>query len=417
MLVFRAALACAAILAASSLAACFGGDTSSSSGQGGDGGAGPFMTAPHPAPPQVVNVGGSVLKAPKVQLIAYASDPFAPDVEKFVAELATTSTWSEQTAEYGVGPFTALPTIQIAGAPPALLDDDTDQHSVFADDFAAQISGPNPAWGAADPNTIYLFLLPLGTDIASAGNCCTDFFGYHWEAAVGTSSVPYGIVCNCPAEMGDLLTPLQYVTTTVIHEMVEIATDPFIYSSPAFEQNDDDHIIWTIATGGEISDMCEYHEDANPTPPGATYTVQRSWSNAAAKAGKNPCVPVVTTDPYFASDPVLPDVVSVDYYGTPMDTRGVKIAKGQTRTIDVQLWSEAETAGPWTVTAYDLNDWLVGGKPNLEVTLDKTSGLNGDKLKLTITVLSTQTLVGAEGFVLVSDLGGQQSISMGVVGQ
>src|SRR4051812_34337772 len=89
MPVSRTALACAAILSASSLLACSGGEDATTSA-GGGGGSGPFVTAPHPEPAQVVTVGGAVLKSPKLQLIAYASDPFLPDVDAFIAELGTT---------------------------------------------------------------------------------------------------------------------------------------------------------------------------------------------------------------------------------------------------------------------------------------------------------------------------------------
>jgi len=435
MSVVRITLATVAMLSGSILAGC-GSDgmmattsaggagtssstTSASGGSGGlgGGGGGGFVTAPHQDQPQLVNPdNGPVLTAPRVQLIVYESDPFVADVDAFVAELQSTGTWSAQTAEYGVGPFTILPTIKLPGPVPTTLDDETGDPSPFEKNLAAQITGANPAWGAADPSTMYLFLMPLGTDVKSFGHCCVDYLGYHYEAPAGLSSVPYGIVCHCKEEPGDSLTALEYVTTTVIHEMAEIATDPYVVNSPAFSQPDDDHVIWTIATGGECSDMCDYNADTNFTPAGAKYKVQRSWSNAAAKAGKNPCVPNSITAPYFNSTPVLADTVTIVNYFNPVKTKGVKIPVGETRTIDVQLWSEAPTSGPWTVQAYDLEDYL-GSTPHLEVSLDKNTGSNGDTLKLTIKVLSGGNDYGGQGFVLVSDLGGQQNISMGAVGQ
>jgi len=419
-----AAIACTSIL----LAACGGGGetmSSTSTGTGGTHGAGgmggaaggePFTPAAHDAEPQVVTLGGQVLKHPKVQIIAWASDPFAAEIDKFVAELQTTSTWSEQTAEYGVGDLTVRPSIHVTDPAPASFNDDSGDPTPFEQYLASQLSGPTPAWGAADASTIYMFVLPEGTDISSAGHCCDDFLGYHYEAQVGSTSVPYAVACHCPMAMGDQLTPLQYVTTTVIHEMVESATDPYFVSDPAFEQTDDDHIVWTFLTGGEVSDMCEYDVDANYTPPGATYEIQRSWSNAAAKAGTNPCVPVPPGEPYFNSVPVLPDTVNLDYYGTQIQTKGVSIPVGQSKTIDLQLWSEAPTSGEWTVTAYDLNDYLGFGKKHVDLALDKTTGKNGDVLKLTITVLSKDPNLFGEGFVISSTLNGHENTAMGAVG-
>jgi hypothetical protein len=142
--------------------------------------------------------------------------------------------------------------------------------------------------------------------------------------------------------------------------------------------------------------------------------VQRSWSDRAAAAGTDPCVPV-PLNPYFDSMAVLPDTVTLSYYGTPTTTKGVLIPIGSTKTIDVQLFSTAATSGPWTVTAYDLNDYL-GNTANTTVSLDQSTGSNGDVLHLTITVNSKDAQLGGEAFVLVSDLGTQENISMGVVG-
>src|SRR5262249_7164578 len=151
--------------------------------------------------------------------------------------------------------------------------------------------------------------------------------------------------------------------------------------------------------------------DSNITPAGATYMIQRSWSDAAAKAGKNPCVPVPNNDPYFNSIPVL-SKVTLPYYGSPVQTKGVVIAKGQSATIDVQLYSEAPTAGPWKIKAWDYNDYFGGGNPDLMLSLDKDTGQNGDVVKLTITVLNTNKQLGGEPFILQSDLNGQQNLSV-----
>ena len=88
----------------------------------GDGGP-PFVPAPHPALPQVVDRGGPVLAKPRVQPIAYAGDDGLAYVEGFLTDLGKTSYWSDVTSEYGVGPLTILPTITIGTPPPATLDD------------------------------------------------------------------------------------------------------------------------------------------------------------------------------------------------------------------------------------------------------------------------------------------------------
>ncbi|MFT3764420.1 MAG: hypothetical protein QM820_02715 [Minicystis sp.] len=422
MSILRSALAYGTLLCAFSLPACggggvtgTGGGSSSATGTGGGdpgtGGAGTgggFMTAEHTALPKVITFGGPVLKTPKVQAIVYASDPKADDIDAFLAELAATSYWGEATAEYGVGALQILPTIKRPESPPAKLTD-----TQLSQDLAAQTSGASPAWGAADPSTIYLFVLPQGTVIDAGGECCTDYDGYHDEATVGAIKVPYGIVCSCPGLDGPGVNDVQQVTVAMSHELVEAATDPLPFSDPAYAQTDDPNVIWTLITGGETADMCEFDADSFVIPKGSKYMVQKSWSNAAAAAGKEPCIPATEGAPFFGVSPVLPDQLSIT--GVPFLTSGVKIPVGQSKTIDLQLFSNAPTQGPWKVTAYDLNAFF-GGSPNLELTLDKATGQNGDVLALTIKVLSLNTDYGVDAFILESDLGGESSLSVAAVG-
>jgi hypothetical protein len=367
---------------------------------------------PHAPLPQVVDLGGTVLTTPKVQLIVYTEDPLATDVDDMITELTQTSTWAEQTSEYGVGALTKVPTIQIAGTPPTTLDDSSGGVTPFEQTLVTNTTGTDPIWGAADPSTIYAFLIPAGTNVESGdGNCCSSFFGYHFTVQVSaTIAIPYAVICDCTDPP---YTPLENTTTTVNHELVEAATDPLPDSNPAYEQEDRNDIIWKFATGGEVADMCDLNADQNYLPPGSTYMVQRTWSNAAAMAGTNPCVPPPTT-PFFDSMAVLPDSITLSIYGTPVLTKGVQIAVGASKTIDVQLFSTAPTSGPWHVTAYDMNAYL-GGEANTTLSLDKTTGSNGDVLHLTIKVNSADPDLGGEGFFLISTLASQQNITVGAI--
>ncbi len=467
MLVSRSAILSTTVFSAAILAACSSGtlmessgttgaggttgattttgsdDTSTASGStssgsttsGGTGGAGGTSTssttgsggavAAQTDPPQVVKTlaNGLVLTSPKVQYIGYQEDTLAPDVEAFLTELTKTQTWAEQTSEYGVGPLTVLPAILIAGTPPATLDDNTGNVTPFEKTLAANLSGTNPVWGAADPSTIYLFVLPSGTQVNSGGLCCdpsSGYYGYHAQAPVGSGNVAYAMVCNCPAFVTPQLTALDNVTTTVSHELAEASTNPLYSSDEAYGAEDNPHAIWYTGTfGGEVADMCQNPSDSNYLPSGSTYMVQRSWSDAAAKAGTNPCVPVPPTGPYFNSYPTMTDQITLtagSQFGTAVTTTGVKIAVGATRTIDVVLHSEAPTSGPWTVAVQDLSEYI-GDTAATTVSLDKTSGSDGDVLHLTIKVLSVDKNFGGEGFVLSSTLNGQNNMWYGAVGQ
>jgi hypothetical protein len=380
----------------------------------GEGGTAVDAGAIQPAP-QVANLGGTELKTPKVQLVGYASDTFLTDVDAFIKEYGTTTEWAEQASEYGIGAFTKLPTIMLPGTPPTSFDDNTGSPTPFEQMVASNVSGASPAWSPADGNTMYVFLLPLGTNITSGGSCCTGFLGYHYEAPLASGSAPYAVVCHCAAMTGDPITPLEYVTTTVNHEMVETATDPFPNTSPAFAQTDDADAIWTIATGGEVADMCEDNTDSNYQPPGATYMIQRSWSNMAAKAGNNPCVPAPATGPYFNSYGIYSDAITLNYGGS-WPTKGVKLAAGESKTIQVRLTSNGATSGPWNVKAWDLGYYL-GKTANTTLTLDKSSGSDGDVLNLTIKVTSYDSTYAGAGVVLESTLGTQDNLTMFAIGQ
>ena len=397
-----------------------GGGTGGAGGKGGStgtgGSAGAFVPAAHPPLPVVVDVGGPVIAAPKVQLIAYASDSGLKDVEAFLQELTKTTYWSQTTSEYGVGPLTILPTIRLSATPPAAISDDEVQSNLFIN-----TSGATPPWGVADGNTIFLFVFPTGTIESSdpTSQCCSAFDGYHSAMQTGASSfVPYAIGCSCPGIDGPNVTDIQQRTVAISHELVEAATDPFPGPATAYGQTDDDDFVWTAVSGGETADMCEFNEDSNIVPSGSKYMIQRTWSNAAAALMQNPCVPrTASTIPYFNSYPAL---THIPYQGGT--TMGVNIPIGQSKTIDVKLSSAAATPAPWNVTVFDYDEILVGASsPYLGLSLDKASGRNGDTLHLTITPHKADPILGGEAFFIFSKYGTagspdfQSNVTMGLV--
>ena len=362
-------------------------------------GAPTFPPASHPVLPQVATLGGPVLLTPKVQPIVYASDMAASEIDAFLKELTQTSYWSDTTAEYGVGKLTVLPTITLATTAPAVTTD-----ADLKSELATNTSGAKPVWGAADPNVIYLFVIPDGATVNIANStCCSDFGGYHGEAPVGPITVPYAVGCSCPGFLGFTFTGLQVRTAAISHELVEAVTDPFPFSNPAYQLEDRADIVWSVITGGEVADMCAFNDDAYYIPSGSKYMVQRSWSNAAAKLMQNPCVPHTTTAPYFNSFPALGSIAIGD---AAYLTRGVNIPLGQSKTIDVTLYSGGPTKNTWAVTAVDYDYWVRGGSPTLDLLLDKSEGRNGDTIHLTITPKKADPDINAEAFIIISHYGG-----------
>jgi hypothetical protein len=140
--------------------------------------------------------------------------------------------------------------------------------------------------------------------------------------------------------------------------------------------------------------------------------VQRTWSNAAASAGRDPCQPELDGETFFNAVPILADTVHVGS-ATPLQTTvGAFIAPGTSKVIDVVLYSEADV-GPWAVSAVSVP---IGGS-NLSFAWDRTTGNNGDTLHLTITMNYAESSYGGEPFLIESTLAGETNYWLGYVGQ
>jgi hypothetical protein len=399
--------------------------------------------------PQVANLkGGPVLSLPKVYPIYFASDDptFTAQITDFLSKVGATTYWNTVASEYGVGSLVAEAPIQLTAAdnPPAVYYDAqirTWLTEKLSGDDAGATGFPTP-----DENTLFAFFFPSGVTITEqplpsvdAGTedagvdpseaSCTAFGGYHntFRLANGVS-VSYAVVPRCSSFDG--FTGVDAVTAAASHELLEGVTDPYI---TAFSSTDVAHRYWAtlVGGGGEIGDMCaQTLSSFTHFPELPAYLVQRCWSNKTALTGGDPCVPIPTGDVYFNSIPVMPDVLEVvsgrgdggpgpDGGPTAFATKGVKIAVGASKTIELDLFSNVPTSGDWTVTAYDL-DTLAQQTPQLlQFSFDKSHGHNGDKLQMTIKVLAAGPH-NTEPFIISSMIGNTetspQNIWAGIVG-
>ncbi len=331
-------------------------------------------------PAQLVTRGGKILKAPKLVLLTYAGDPLAAVATEFVSMIGNSSYWSGATKEYGVGPATALSAVTLSDRAPATID-----QTGIETWLAGELDGSHAEVPAPDGETVYVIVYPASTTITRGAELgCQDFGGFHAEAAAGASgAVPYVALPRCSTFAG--LSGNDLLTYTMSHEIVEAMLDPFTESGPAYSDVDKLHETLAIALGGgEAGDICP--EDATHVPD-MPFLVQRTWSNASAKTGHQPCVPRDPL-PYFFANPMLPDL-STD--GVPV----VKVEVGKNRSIDLQLSSDAPMGADWTVTLIDVA--TLRKKPaELSFTLDRTTGNNGDVLHATISSLRGGT-VGTKG--------------------
>jgi len=366
--------------------------------------------APHPAIPTEVS-GGTVMTAPKVVSVTFQNDPLETDIDTFVSSIAKTTYWGDRTMEYGVAPI--VPAVRV--------HDTTTNWGASATDaqiqkwLAAQI-GQSSGLPAADENTLYSLYFPPGVTVVGPGigpSCGTNWHGYHYSTLIGGQQVAYAIISRCPSIPEDpRATGINYVSAVASHELIEAVTDPFPGATSdtfGYAEPDPDHIAFMFAGMGELGDMCVPIGGAFYIPSDFPYLVQRTWSNKVAPTGHDPCLPEPPGQVYFNSAPVLNDDVTIKDNGQAGATKGVHIPVGQSKTIEIDLFSEAPSSA-WTVSAKE-----VGGT-GLAFAFDNTSGANGDKLHLTITVNHANPSFGAEVFLLTSTLGTQHSVWAGTVG-
>jgi hypothetical protein len=385
--------------------------------------------APHAAPPRAIDYGGPVLNAPQIVPVFFQDDAFEGQVEAFLKELGPSAYWTGATSEYGVGSLTVAPSIVVTDSPPTAITDA--EVEVWLSKY---LDGSHPEWPAVTPNNIYMVFYPSSTTITlgTFGASCSGFGGYHYEgstrlppdggagdggdagldaasgeggaafeggADAGGAHFTYAVIPRCAMFGG--LTGIDTVTSAVSHETVEASTDPLNRTHTAYSGVDDNHIVWEIAPGGEVGDLCAYEPQSFQRLVG-TFMVQRIWSNTAAAAGQDPCVPAVPKTPspvYFNTAPDLKDHVTLTYEHVPYSTLGVKLPVGQSTTLTLRFFS-SEPTDPWTVYLEDTSS-AFGGTELLQFTPSQVTGSNGDVVTVNMTAVAAGAYGGSE-MVLVS---------------
>jgi hypothetical protein len=355
-----------------------------------------FVEAPHDTVPQVQSGGGAVLATPVVVPIFFIGDDTAQaQLEQFLTQTATSDYWHATTSEYGVGNLTILPSVVSTDTPPTTDD-------LLQTFITTNLDGTH-GWPASTPNTIYAVFLPEGVVLSegSAMSCVAGGFGgYHSEVMMtGSTATPviYALLPRCDAAVGEQ--PLDDVTSATSHELVEATTDPHPFTDPAYVEMDPDHFIWGRTPGAELGDMCEFLQPSIDARLVGTFNVQRTWSNASALAGHDPCVPAPAT-PYIAAAPRLDNDITLMGHGGMITTKGIQVTVGTTKTIEVDLFSDA-LSPLFLVQVFDAAT-VLGGTPTLSFQFDKTDGKNGDKLNLNITRTVAASARGSEILLLAT---------------
>ncbi len=373
-----------------------------------------FVMGAHVGIPQVQTAAGAVLATPKIKVITFTEDSLGTPLKNMVSAFAASAELTEMVSEYGVGaPTVTTPTTSITNATTGVLPavvSDTAIKAYISANFSTGFLG------AADDQTIYIIMFPSSIIVSSTATAAGDFckqgvLGFHDQYVDGSSGkkIAYAVILHCFDFPG--LSSADTMTTTTSHEIVEALTDPYVNSAPAYAGLASSYSNWGVYMPGlEVGDMCELFQSSIYTPVALGYSIQRSWSNVAAAAGHNPCVPTPVGAVYFNAIPVLTDTVS--YYdptsssSTPITASGVTIAVGSSRTIALQLFSDAPTSANWTVSAFEDPNMTYTHGADLSFSFDSTTGSNGSTIHMTIHVLRQDVYWSAEPVWIVSTLNG-----------
>jgi hypothetical protein len=358
--------------------------------------------------PELITNGGVSLTAPVIVTVTYPGDLNADSYETFGDKLGETSYWKSIVSEYGVGPTTS-------GAANHVRETTTLPASMTDSDLATYIADhvENHAkygWPTPTDQSIYTLYIPSTTSVSLQGNeaCTSGIGGYHSSVSAAGLDVAYAIVLQC--KYGSKATTPRTVTAS--HELAEASTDPHPQTGdPGYYGVDDDHIAWDLFMQGNVEngDLCEIYRESrysDTVDPGFAYNMQRCWSNASAKAGHNPCVPAPTTAPYYNVTALETEKVTMNATSlggsSRLASKGFKIALSDTRVFQVGIWSEAKT-GSLTIRGSEGNPFGAATTKRLSISLDRTSGVNGEKVNVTVRVNSVGTTKASVVTIVTSD--------------
>jgi hypothetical protein len=289
----------------------------------------------------MVNQGGPVVKTPHLVTVSFKGYGNEADLTSY-GDWIVQSNWLDVVGkDYGIGKGTHT-HVALAQTAPAQITDAQIGMLVSG----AVTSGALPAPGSKTaPDTIYLVVFPEGTSLPGFPPCsASNTYGGAFHGNT-TDGLVYGVVGQCP---GTGFNPVGFA-----HEFIEAATDPF-YGKPAW--------VFPQQYEGEIADFCgsiffDGHQAC------------RVWSNTAAAAGIDPCVPAIA-EPYFS--------VSFDQPGT------FTVPAGTSLDIALTGWSTGPVAD-WDMIT-DVQQFSGAGpakvKPTATVAPNKLN--NGKTATLTL---------------------------------
>jgi hypothetical protein len=342
----------------------------------------------HPMP-QLTNQGGPVLTAPKVVTVTWVGDPNRDKRRAFDDAIVANSWWQQTMSGYGVGNGSSGGYVELVnnfGATATLADADIQQ--LVQDNVA---SGAFPAPTA---QTIYALYFPDGVSITNgSGSSCTTFGGYHEHVVVnapsdgGTFDVAYAVIPHCKYPTDATQNFVQDMVNAS-HELAEAASDPLVGLQPAFVLTTNYAWVPDAYAGGvpENGDMCNDLVDYFTE---GSYTMQRIWSNSAAAADNNPCVPAPAGRIFYAAAVRTQKIGAVDGY--------VVLSRGKSVDVVADVFSKAALPHDLKLLTGLVDHGFTNGNIMLPLTngikvdLSNTTVHNGNGVILTISAPANAT--------------------------
>ena len=326
-----------------------------------------FHTAPHTALPQAIPHANQVLEHPKLVTITYMDYPLIAMTEAWADAVVTSSWWPTVGAEYGIGTMTHDSSYTIPTHSPTTVQQDVD--------LEAQIqtlitNGLVPTPPNTDNQYIYMIYLPKTVPL---GETLLDLFGYHAQLTYNGAKFSYAVIVDDGSGIAT-------TTTTSSHELIEAATDPYDPPNDGWYTDPPLPDPWALILG-EVADLCSFE----PTVQESDFTYQRIWSNAAAAASMNPCIPN-TGDAW--------ETVSADPPAMPT------ALKGSTVVFTLTGWS-TEKIDNWNLTESD-GDYSVLTASQMSPTFSTTIINNAKTATVTLHVPSNATSGSSNGIYILS---------------
>ena len=253
---------------------------------------GPFIAAPHTPLPLIAGHDEKVIAHPQLVTITFPGYAYTQKVQAF-GDFIGNSKWLKTVGtEYGVGAATHVAKVVW---PAAAVDQTTDQglRTLLGTGIT---SGTLPAPPTGTSSLVYIVYWPSNVVLDASGQgagvlCQHGSFhsagglftaGYHdsFTAPNGTR-VDYAVVGDCSES-------IDAITTSASRELIGTFTNPFEFENSGWLLDVRSADPWFMDTSsGEVGYMCERELAVRES----SWALHRSWSNAAALASTQPCLP------------------------------------------------------------------------------------------------------------------------------